>query len=339
MLKPCGRCGRPREKFTYYCQFCGHTLTLWVLIAFSLLGGLVGIVLGVGAFVSFPADLPSATRTQLNLVTGCFVLVGLGLLSLSVISISDSVKGRRRKRSTGATRKERYPFGEVSARGPEAGRLVLPDLWAFMAQGPLVISRDASDQDLVEEIRQEAAERGLGVGFFPPEEWDPPPILFSQSNREFPIVVSRAQAHMTKMGLPPQDRQELIRTAAVKTNPLTGTLFFVFRAQRPVHTGEEGPTDVGQDSDGRLQSESDLQDSRCYICGKAVHEGPRMEVVSIPLSGGSDPLAALQGSVERIFARKLVCVSCHRVFCRECGGEDCLEMGPEQALCPNCAQR
>jgi hypothetical protein len=190
-LAPCGKCGDSREKVTFHCQSCGHTQ--WGIIAVCIMGSLISLPFGVGALLSFPADLSPSDRITLNLVAGGFALVGLAFLWLAVISIKDSVKARKAKKATGPVRGEEIPSRETEA-----------------------------------------------------------------------------------------------------------------------------------------------PDSKCYLCGKAVHEGPSVEVVSIPISGASDPWAAVEESVDRVFALKEVCVSCHRVFCRECGGEDCLAKGADQALCPKC---
>ena len=207
VLRPCVKCGRPSEKFSLHCQICGHTR--WWVIALSLFVGLISLLFGVAAFVSLPADFPPADRTKFNLVAGLFVLVGLAFLWLPLVSIKDSVKGRKTKKGTGPVQGADFFSGEARAKRSEA----------------------------------------------------------------------------------------------------------------------------------RVYTEPEAPDSECYICGKAVHEGPNIEVVSIPVSGEADPWAAVQGSVDKIFSLKIVCVSCHRVFCRECGGEDCLEMGPDEALCPKCAHR
>ncbi len=110
-------------------------------------------------------------------------------------------------------------------------------LWGYMVLGPVVMAGTETDEDLKQKIRRDAAGKSLDVVFHSADEWDGPKI--GSISKEglasaFPLVLSGAQAHMARMGLPPMDPQKLVSTAEVKTNPASGTLIFVFRVQQPV---------------------------------------------------------------------------------------------------------
>lgn len=211
-------------------------------------------------------------------------------------------------------------------------------LYAFMAQGPAgfpgtVVSL-TSDEELKDRIRQEANGTGLEVVIVPPEEWRAPTVnsLDQQGlGSVLHLVMPRAMAYMREAGIPPKTPQELTRTGTVMPHPMTGLVFFVYRVEQPMELKEK------EAHAAEITEESD-PDNECQFCGKEIHEGSGIGMMSVPVSGDEDPFEAMQKAAAQMLAVRKVCPSCSAVFCLECGRVEGGKHGKDLPYCPKCSQ-
>lgn len=114
-------------------------------------------------------------------------------------------------------------------------------LYAFMAEAPGLIAAQrvvilSSQEDLEELVRSRANEPNAEVVIIPPEKWNPlrlKSVAQSELAAKFPQILACVQRTLRRLGLPAASLKNLSEDAFALPNPVTGTVLFVFRIQKP----------------------------------------------------------------------------------------------------------
>lgn len=78
------------------------------------------------------------------------------------------------------------------------------------------------------------------------------------------------------------------------------------------------------------------REAKCGNCGRRVHEGAGVQVLSVPMDRVEDVFATAQKAAEEMLTERRVCGSCQAVFCLECGNAEGRRRGLGSTNCPAC---
>jgi hypothetical protein len=74
----------------------------------------------------------------------------------------------------------------------------------------------------------------------------------------------------------------------------------------------------------------------CEFCGRVLHEGEGVSVLSSKKGSIDDVFSAAQNAAEKMLTRKYVCPECKAVLCLECGNHAGQKIGSGSTHCPRC---